>query len=149
MWAFLSGNSVFPIRSNRRQRKTTFSNRNWQNTQPAWTDKKVAENSAKKPHQPFKVALGARKMAINSVWSGKKHEFWKFHHGEMELRLVKGKLNKDFLKFLPTFWHIWWFFKVEHFEDTAKLQIFCQKFVKNWRKEMLNMPYNKPNFGWF
>ena len=45
--------------------------------------------------------------------------FWKFHG---EINGIRAKLNKAFLHFLPTFWHIWWFFKVEHALHLAKIR---------------------------
>ena len=44
-----------------------------------------------------------------------------------------------FLHFLPNYWHIWWFFKVEHAEGARELWKII-KYVKKWRKSMLNLP---------
>ena len=72
MWAFLCPEILFFQFEIRHNRKLLFQKIEIGKTQLAWIDKKCSRKYVvqKKP-QPFKVALGAKKMAINSVWSEK------------------------------------------------------------------------------
>lgn len=72
MWAFLCPEILFFQFEIRHNGKLLFQKIEIGKTQLAWIDKKCSRKYVvqKKP-QPFKVALGAKKMAINSVWSEK------------------------------------------------------------------------------